>query len=227
MGIFQVVYLGASADEAYQRVQPLQPFTPFRDASCGPPSFNLSVLHCIQVSLNASCLHPNTHTLHSSWLLLPPYHMSVVIVPAAMLNLWFRGSICHKSPCAALLSALSQELQAAMPVMFHFCRVLQKQSRQALLTGSCPIRSSVWKSMSTMSRSKMEISTGLCQVSPVSISTLPFSFSRMRQMVPWKCFSLQCLPCLTVASCIWLCSYLAVAHRPSIDCHECARAVQS
>ena len=49
MGIFQVVYLGASADEAYQRVQLLQPFTPFRDASCGPPSFNLTVLHCIQV----------------------------------------------------------------------------------------------------------------------------------------------------------------------------------
>ncbi len=49
MGIFQVVYLGASTDEAYQRVQSLQPFTPFRDASCGPPSFNLTVLHCIQV----------------------------------------------------------------------------------------------------------------------------------------------------------------------------------
>jgi len=49
MGIFQVVYLGASAEEAYQRVQSLQPFTPFRDASCGPPSFNLTVLHCIQV----------------------------------------------------------------------------------------------------------------------------------------------------------------------------------
>lgn len=49
MGIFQVVYLGASADEAFQRVQSLQPFTPFRDASCGPPSFNLTVLHCIQV----------------------------------------------------------------------------------------------------------------------------------------------------------------------------------
>ncbi|DBB04022.1 TPA: hypothetical protein ACH3X1_013082 [Trebouxia sp. C0004] len=48
MGIFQVVYLGASAEEAYQRVQSLQPFTPFRDASCGPPSFNLTVLHCIQ-----------------------------------------------------------------------------------------------------------------------------------------------------------------------------------
>lgn len=49
IGIFQVVYLGATADEAYQRVQPLQPFFPFRDASCGPPSFNLTVLHCIQV----------------------------------------------------------------------------------------------------------------------------------------------------------------------------------
>lgn len=49
IGVFQVVHLGASAEQAYQRVQPLQPFVPFRDASCGPPSFNLSVQHCIQV----------------------------------------------------------------------------------------------------------------------------------------------------------------------------------
>ena len=49
VGIFQVVYLGASAEDAYQRVQQLQPFVPFRDASCGPPSFNLSVQHCIMV----------------------------------------------------------------------------------------------------------------------------------------------------------------------------------
>lgn len=49
VGVFQVVHLGASAEQAYQRVQPLQPFVPFRDASCGPPSFNLSVQHCIQV----------------------------------------------------------------------------------------------------------------------------------------------------------------------------------
>ena len=63
IGVFQVVYLGASADEAYQRVQPLQPFAPFRDASCGPPSFNLSVQHCIQVTpcclaiTHSSCTH--------------------------------------------------------------------------------------------------------------------------------------------------------------------------
>ena len=52
MGIFQVIYLGNSAEEAYQRLQPLQPFAPFRDASCGPPSFNLNVQHCIQVASN-------------------------------------------------------------------------------------------------------------------------------------------------------------------------------
>lgn len=51
MGIFQVVHLGLTAEEAYQRVQQLQPFVPFRDASCGPPSFNLSVQHCIMVRL--------------------------------------------------------------------------------------------------------------------------------------------------------------------------------
>ena len=61
MGVFQVIYLGASADEAYQRVQPLQPFAPFRDASCGPPSFNLSVQHCIQVAQHPKCSNQPQH----------------------------------------------------------------------------------------------------------------------------------------------------------------------
>ena len=49
VGIFQVVFLQRNPDQAYSRVQSLQPFVPFRDASCGPPSFHLTVLDCIRV----------------------------------------------------------------------------------------------------------------------------------------------------------------------------------
>ena len=65
VGIFQVVYLGLSAEDAYQKVQQLQPFVPFRDASCGPPSFNLSVQHCIMVSLNLAVMCYRTYVCQS------------------------------------------------------------------------------------------------------------------------------------------------------------------
>ena len=49
VGIFQVVFLQRTPEQAYSLVQSLQPFVPFRDASCGPPSFHLTVLDCIRV----------------------------------------------------------------------------------------------------------------------------------------------------------------------------------
>ena len=49
VGIFQVVFLQRTPEQAYSRVQSLQPFVPFRDASCGPPSFHLTVLDCVRV----------------------------------------------------------------------------------------------------------------------------------------------------------------------------------
>eukprot|EP00891_Asterochloris_glomerata_P004133 jgi/Astpho2/4133/fgenesh1_pg.00063_%23_114_t len=48
VGIFQVVFLQRTPEQAYSRVQSLQPFVPFRDASCGPPSFHLTVLDCVR-----------------------------------------------------------------------------------------------------------------------------------------------------------------------------------
>jgi hypothetical protein len=50
VGIFQVLYLGRSADESYAPLRALQPFTPFRDASCGVPTFNLMPIDCLRVS---------------------------------------------------------------------------------------------------------------------------------------------------------------------------------
>ncbi len=49
VGIFQVVFLQRTPEQAYSRVQSMQPFVPFRDASCGPPSFHLTVLDCVRV----------------------------------------------------------------------------------------------------------------------------------------------------------------------------------
>ena len=49
VGIFLVVNCGRSAQEAYEAVKALGPFVDYRDASMGPSTFGLSVLHCLQV----------------------------------------------------------------------------------------------------------------------------------------------------------------------------------
>lgn len=49
VGIFQVMLLQRSADRAYSVLQPMEPFLPFRDASMGASTFDLTVLHCIRV----------------------------------------------------------------------------------------------------------------------------------------------------------------------------------
>ena len=51
VGVFQVLFLQRSAEDAYAPLQVLAPFVPFRDASCGTPTFHLSVLDCIRVRL--------------------------------------------------------------------------------------------------------------------------------------------------------------------------------
>lgn len=43
-GAFCVLLLGRPADEAYAPLAALEPFMPFRDASCGAPCFNLRVI---------------------------------------------------------------------------------------------------------------------------------------------------------------------------------------
>ena len=47
--MYQILYLGRSADEAYKPLVPFKPFVPFRDASCGVSSFHLTVLDCLKV----------------------------------------------------------------------------------------------------------------------------------------------------------------------------------
>jgi hypothetical protein len=50
VGIFQVLYLNRTPDEAYAPLAGQAPYMPFRDASCGVPTFNLQPIDCIRVS---------------------------------------------------------------------------------------------------------------------------------------------------------------------------------
>ena len=49
--MFQVLLLQRTPQRAYGVLQPLEPFTPFRDPSMGSSLFDLTVFHCILVSL--------------------------------------------------------------------------------------------------------------------------------------------------------------------------------
>ncbi|GMH39216.1 hypothetical protein BSKO_07114 [Bryopsis sp. KO-2023] len=47
-GAFQIIYLDRSAEEAYKPLRQYEPYPAFRDASCLPPTFILTVFHCLQ-----------------------------------------------------------------------------------------------------------------------------------------------------------------------------------
>ena len=49
MGIWQVLFLGRTADEAWAPMQALPPVDYFRDASCGPSVLPLTIMDVIQV----------------------------------------------------------------------------------------------------------------------------------------------------------------------------------
>ncbi len=67
VGMYQVIYLNRSADDAYKALLQFKPFVPFRDASCGVSSFHLTVLDCLKVrSLLASDLFQRCVT---TWML--------------------------------------------------------------------------------------------------------------------------------------------------------------
>lgn len=51
--MFQVLLLQRTPQRAYKLLQPLEPFTPFRDPSMGTSLFNLTVFHCLSVSANS------------------------------------------------------------------------------------------------------------------------------------------------------------------------------
>eukprot|EP00191_Tetraselmis_sp_GSL018_P004509 CAMPEP_0177596176 /NCGR_PEP_ID=MMETSP0419_2-20121207/10863_1 /TAXON_ID=582737 /ORGANISM="Tetraselmis sp., Strain GSL018" /LENGTH=223 /DNA_ID=CAMNT_0019087911 /DNA_START=730 /DNA_END=1401 /DNA_ORIENTATION=+ len=47
-GLYQVMILGRSADEAMRPLERFKPFVPFRDASCGVSTFHLTVEDCLK-----------------------------------------------------------------------------------------------------------------------------------------------------------------------------------
>lgn len=48
VGMYQILFLGRSADDSYRPVEAFKPFAPFRDASCGVSCFHLTVLDCLR-----------------------------------------------------------------------------------------------------------------------------------------------------------------------------------
>ena len=48
VGAYDILFRGATAEEAYAKLMTLAPFVPFRDASCGPSTFSLTVLDVLQ-----------------------------------------------------------------------------------------------------------------------------------------------------------------------------------
>lgn len=49
VGIYQVIYMNKTAEEAYKPLLAFKPYVPFRDASCGVSTFHLTVFDCIKV----------------------------------------------------------------------------------------------------------------------------------------------------------------------------------
>ena len=49
VGIYQVLYLNRTAEEAYKPLLAFKPYAPFRDASCGVSTFHLTVFDVIKV----------------------------------------------------------------------------------------------------------------------------------------------------------------------------------
>jgi cell division cycle 14 len=54
LGTWLVLFCGMTAAAAYERLRVLEPFQPFRDASCGVSQFHLTVKHVLQVRVACS-----------------------------------------------------------------------------------------------------------------------------------------------------------------------------
>lgn len=68
VGIFQVLYLNRTPEDAYAPLAPKGPYMPFRDASCGIPTFNLQPIDCIRVRAHDACRRPaqQQRSLHAA-----------------------------------------------------------------------------------------------------------------------------------------------------------------
>lgn len=58
LGAWLVIYGGFTADAAYDVIGAAEPFLAFRDASCGPSQFNMTVKDCLQV-----CIQPKLYSM--------------------------------------------------------------------------------------------------------------------------------------------------------------------
>lgn len=66
VGIYQVLYLNRTPEDAYAPLAPKGPYMPFRDASCGIPTFNLQPIDCIRVRTHDACMRPSTAAARSA-----------------------------------------------------------------------------------------------------------------------------------------------------------------
>ncbi len=57
-GVYQVIYLNRTAEDAYRPLAAYKPFVPFRDASCGVSTFHLTVYDCIKVCVGKRTTPP-------------------------------------------------------------------------------------------------------------------------------------------------------------------------
>ena len=167
MGIYCVLHLGWMPEEAYAPLRPLEPFTGFRDASCGVPSYQLPVHQVIAGMWRAK-------QVGAGWLL----------------EAWRAGSGEGGLPLRRSGSSTgsrrgssdsSRQLAACWPApqpLPHLHPSPTPAARWASSSGT-QARCLTWRSTSTMSRWRTATSTGSCPESswpsqgpPPSPSTL-------------------------------------------------------
>ena len=129
VGMFQVLLLQRTPQRAYSLLQPLEPFTPFRDPSMGSSLFDLTVYHCIAVS----SLRPSELQLQPTRLLESSHGAR-----PALLEAQGQGTALNRK-------------------VWCICRESAEQRRLGSWTGTCPAATSIWQNMNIMSRSRTEI----------------------------------------------------------------------
>ena len=122
--MYQIIYLGKSADEAYKPLVAFKPFVPFRDASCGVSSFHLTVLDCLKVT---ETLARKTITLN---LTLSGVWVSVISCRAfKRLATWDLSTGIQGAPPGALRSTSITSRQVGLVLPSLHCSNLFTPSR--------------------------------------------------------------------------------------------------
>lgn len=163
MGIFQVLYLNRSPEDAYAPLAAAEPYMPFRDASCGIPTFNLQPIDCIRVRFAAIVQQPNSSCQSGvgqctrSMMQAGQWLLSVAST-AELLAAGLHG-------CLLTLQQLTQQLQLTPAVLLAVpapapasatgvvcCRALQRRGTWASWMPVAAAGALTWLSTSTMSR---------------------------------------------------------------------------